>query len=368
MTAKEPKDVERGDISRRIKSALAVALSLTILIGGGAFVLVKANEAYYAIRTVEDYIGDGTDEVDVTVPKGASLGAIGDLLVNADVIKTTRAFTSAVNDEPNASKIQAGKYKLKKQLPAATALSMLLDSSNLIRIKMTIQEGLTVKQTAAIMAKASGLQESAITAALKDTSKLGLPTWANKQAEGFLFPETYELPQNATPNQVIALTTEQFAKVTDSINFVSRAGENKVSAYQALIIASIIEAEVHNSDDQAKVARVIYNRLAAKMPLQMDSTVHYAVGKSGSVTTTDAERKTPSKYNTYLNKGLPPTPIAAPGQSAMEAAVSPEAGTWLYFVTVNLDTGETLFATTNAEHQQNVAKFQQWCNEHSGRC
>ncbi|WP_028708538.1 endolytic transglycosylase MltG [Propionicicella superfundia] len=368
MSPKEPTEVEKGALGRRLKSAFAIVLSLGILIGGGVFAAVKVNEAYYAIRTVEDYIGDGKDDIEVTVPKGMSLGGIGTLLVKADVVKTTRAFSQAVNDEPDASKIQAGKYRLKTQLPAKTALSMLLDSNNLVRTKMTLQEGLTVTQSVAIMAKAGGLEQSEITTALKDASKIGLPSWANKNPEGFLFPETYELPQDPTAVQIVSLTTKQFTKVTNSINFSGRAGENKVSAYQALIIASLIEGEVHTSEYQTKVARVIYNRLAKGMNLQLDSTVHYAVGKSGTVTTTDEDRKNSSPYNTYVHKGLPPGPIGSPGQSALEAAIAPDSGDWLYFVTVDLDTGETLFTSSYEEHEANVKKFQDWCNAHSGRC
>lgn len=368
MSPKEPQDVEKGEVARRIKSAFAVLLSLGVLLGGGAFAAVKINDAWYQIRTVEDYIGDGKNDVDVTIPKGMSLAGIGTLLVKSGVVKTTRAFNDAVNEETNASKIQAGKYRLKTQLPAKKALAMLLDPANLVRIKMTLQEGLTVTQSVAIMAKASGLKASDITNALKDTSKIGLPSWANNNPEGFLFPETYDLPQSPTATQVISLTTKQFTKVTSSINFSGRAAENKVSAYQALIVASLVEGEVHNSEYQGKVARVIYNRLAKGMNLQLDSTVHYAIGKSGSVTTTDEDRKNPSPYNTYVHKGLPPGPIGSPGQSALEAAVSPDDGDWLYFVTVNLDTGETLFTNSFTEHQANVKQFQEWCSAHSGRC
>jgi UPF0755 protein len=109
------------------------------------------------------------------------------------------------------------------------------------------------------------------------------------------------------------------------------------------------------------VARVIYNRLHKKMPLQFDSTVHYAVGKDGSVGTSDADRNSTSPYNTYKVTGLPPTPIAAPGEQAIEAALNPARGTWLYFVTTNPDTGETKFATSYSDHLKNKREFDRWC-------
>lgn len=358
----------REDKARRLKSAFAVILSLAVLLGGGWFVVQQVNQAWYDFRTVEDYIGDGEGQIEVTIPRGASLGAIGTLLTEKGVIKTSRAFDKAVTKEPNAQKIQAGRYNLRLKLPADKALSMLLDTKNMIRVQMTIQEGLMLKQQVQIMAKASGLPEQAFYTAMTKPDTLGLPAWANKKAEGFLFPETYELPQNPTALQVIQLTTAQFKKVSDNMNFAGRAADLKLSPQQALTLASIIEAEVHQAEYQPKVARVIYNRLAKGMMLQMDSTVHYAVGKTGGVTTTDADRNSPSPYNTYKHKGLPPGPIGSPGEKAMEAALSPEAGNWMYFVTVDLDSGETLFADTYEEHQKNVQRFQQWCRDHSGRC
>jgi UPF0755 protein len=135
-----------------------------------------------------------------------------------------------------------------------------------------------------------------------------------------------------------------------------------------VIVASIIEKEVRRPEDRAKAARVIYNRLANRMPLQMDSTVHYAVNKSDKVTTTPADRASSSPYNTYRHVGLPPGPIAAPGKAALQAAANPTPGNWKFFVTVNPDTGATKFATTMAEHDRYVQEFQKWCSTHPGRC
>ena len=115
----------------------------------------------------------------------------------------------------------------------------------------------------------------------------------------------------------------------------------------------------------AKVARVLDNRLAINMPLQLDTTVNYANGKTG-LTTTPQDRQNPSPYNTYVHPGLPPGPIGNPGEDAIKAVLTPAQGDWLFFVVVNPDTGETRFATTAEEHQANVAIFQQWLREHPG--
>ncbi|HWU31607.1 MAG TPA: endolytic transglycosylase MltG, partial [Marmoricola sp.] len=113
--------------------------------------------------------------------------------------------------------------------------------------------------------------------------------------------------------------------------------------------------------DMNKVARVFYNRLAQGMLLQSDATVAFANNLSGTVWTTDAQRNNPSPYNTYVHKGLPPGPIDNPGLAAIQAALHPAAGPWLYFVPVNLKTGETVYSTTYADHQKAVAQLQAWC-------
>ncbi len=349
------------EIWYRVRGAFAVLLSLGVLIGGGMFVYTNARDAWVQFRTAEDYVGEGVADIEVTIPKGTTLARIADILVEADVIKTAKAFDREAASNADAKRIQAGKYRLRTQIPAKTALAMLLDPSNIIHNRMTLNEGQRLSQHVTVMSKASGISKAKLEAALKDTKKLGLPTWAKGGAEGFLFPDTYELPDKPTANEVIRLATDQFNKVADDLDFEAKAKKLKIRAYDALIVASIIEREVFRDDDRAKVARVIYNRLAAGQKLQMDSTVAYAVNKTGTVWTTQAERATDSPYNTYLHTGLPPGPISSPARKALEAAVNPAAGKWMFFQPVNLDTGETEFNDTYEGHLASVAKLQQWC-------
>jgi UPF0755 protein len=124
-----------------------------------------------------------------------------------------------------------------------------------------------------------------------------------------------------------------------------------------------VQAESGSVDDMGKVARVLENRLADGMPLQLDTTVNYANGKAG-VTTSPQDRQNPSPYNTYVHKGLPPGAISNPGEEAIQAVLNPTPGQWRFFVVVNPTSGETRFAVTAAEHQQNVQLFQKWLREH----
>lgn len=361
------RDSETGRISGReiwlrFRSAFAVLLSVGVLVGGVGFAAMRVQEAWMEFRTVEDYVGQGVAPVEVAIAKGTTLSQIADILVQHDVIKTAKAFDREAAANADSKKIQPGRYKLKTQLPAKVALSMLLDTGNIDRDWMTLTEGQRLSVQIDQMAKATKLPAKDFEAVLKKWKKLGLPKWAKNSAEGFLFPDTYELPQEPKAAAVIKQATDKFKKVIKEIDFVDAAEEAGVTPYQALVIASIIDREA-GSADREKVSRVIYNRLAKGMKLEMDSTVHYAVNKSGSAATTAEDRKVDSPYNTYRNKGLPPGPIAAPRKASLEAAVNPVEGKWLYFVTINLDTGETVFSNTGDEHKAASAKYYAWCRD-----
>ena len=358
--------VDYKEIWYKVRAALAVLLSLAVLGGGGWYIYSKGHDAWMEFRTAEDYIGNGVDPVQVTVPKGATLREISDLLFAANVIKTAKAFDREAEANADSKKIQAGKYNLKTQLPAKTALAMLLDPKNIARNRITLKDGVRLSVQVAAMSKATGVSEKDFNAKLKDWKKLGLPTWAKNGAEGFVFPDTYELPDKPTAASVLKLATDQFNAVATDLNMEDTASVLGYSPYQVLVMASIIEKEAGlNDEDRAKIARVFYNRLDPKLwplgTLESDATVAYANNITGRVFTTKEERKIDSPYNTYVHKGLPVGPITSPSKKSLDAALHPADGDWLYFTVVNLDTGETLFANTLGEQQANSAKLQEWC-------
>lgn len=367
MLFRELRDPETGrwlpkEVWYRVRGAVAVLLSLAVLVGGGWFVYGKVHEAWIAFRTVEDYIDpEGEADVVVEVPQGASTKQIADILVAANVVKTASAFDKAAANDPNVRKIQYGLYRLRTQIPARTALEMLLDPANQIKNQFQIREGLRLSQVLKSLAASTKVSEKELRAALKDRKELGVPSWIGKSNEGFIFPDTYNLPLKPTGTSVLKLPIAQFNKTLEDLAFVERAKSLGYKPYEVLIMASIVEREVFRDEDRAKVARVFYNRLEKDQLLQSDATVAYAVNKTGTVWTTPAERKSLSPYNTYRYKGLPPGPITAPAKKAMEAALNPTEGKWLYFVPINLDTGETVFAETYEEHLANVAKLNAWC-------
>ncbi len=364
----DPEEDPRKEFWYRFRSAFAVIMSLAVLLGGGGFVAVKVHDAYISYKSTDDYLGDGDKPVLVRIPEDASVTAAGDILLDADVIKSMKAFRAAVRDASTDPTIQAGQYRLKTHMSAAKALAILSDPANIQHTRVTVTEGLTVAEQAKVLAKGTSLPVSQFTKAIANTAQLGLPGWAGGKPEGFMFPDTYEVADRPTALGILQQQTKQFTKVTNSLNFSGQASSIGRTPYQALIVASILEKEGKTANDKKIIAGIIYNRLAKGMPLQSDATVLYANNATAKLTTTDAERKKASPYNTYLVKGLPPTPINNPGAESMQAAVSPAKTDYLYWVVTDPETGATAFASTIADHNRNVAKFQAWCQAHKGKC
>lgn len=353
------------------RSVFAVLLSLAVLIGGAYFVYSKANDAYTAWRTADDYEGEGTgEEVEIVIPRGAGATEVGVLLMEADVVKSARTFRRAAVDSGEWDKVQAGRFMLTKQIPAATAVEMLLDPDNAIRLMVTFPEGLANLRQWAILDREANAKIGLTSADMAEAAKTdypALPGYANGELEGFLFPSTYQVGEPAVAGHLIGTQIGQFNRIADKLKLEEGAAALGVNPRNIVTTASIIASEVSNPDDQPMVARVIYNRINAGMPLQMDSTVHYALQDWSTVTTTAEQRANPSPYNTYLHTGYPPGPISNPGESALDAALHPATTDALFFVTVDLDTGETKFAATLEEHNANIKVFQAWCSANKDR-
>ncbi|MFI6463656.1 endolytic transglycosylase MltG [Streptomyces sp. NPDC050528] len=190
----------------------------------------------------------------------------------------------------------------------------------------------------------------------KSIAKAGLklPNDAEGNPEGYLFPATYPLEKKSTPASLLSFMVNTANKKFNGAPVAAGAQRNAMNVYQAVTIASIVQAEAASKADMGKVARVIFNRLERGMPLQMDSTINYALNRA-TLKTTSSDTRLDSPYNSYQRMGLPPTPIDNPGEDAMRAAINPPPGDWLYFVTVK--PGDTRFAATYEEHQRNVAEF-----------
>jgi UPF0755 protein len=289
--------------------------------------------------STKDYPGPGQGNVQVQVVQGESLAAVGRDLKSKDVVASVDAFLQAANANQNSSKLQPGFYGLRKKMSASEALTILLDPAGRIQSKVALPEGLRMDETLKRLASSSKISLADFEKELKNAKDLGLPAYAKSNPEGFLFPATYEVTPNDTASDVLKQLFQSYARAAEKTG-VERTNR---SPYELVIIASLVEAEARHAEDFGKVARVVYNRLDAKKPLEFDSTVNYLRTEKKARLTVD-DTKQELAYNTYQIQGLPPTPIDSPGDAALQAALNPDDGDWIYFVTTSKD-GSSLFTS-----------------------
>jgi uncharacterized YceG family protein len=309
--------------------------------------------------TAQDYTGQGTGEIQIRVQDGDTLSDIARTLVKADVVASIGPFVDAAETNAASVGIQPGVYGMRQQMSGQAALDLLLDPASRLLSRVTLAEGLSVQRSLTRIAEETGRPVEEFQAAAADPVALGLPAYANGQLEGFLFPATYDVEPDDTPADVLR------AMVARTQQAFTDLGIPEELRLTVLTKASLVQAEAGSVEDMGKVARVLENRLADGMPLQLDTTVNYANSKGG-LTTTAQDRANPSPYNTYVHPGLPPGAINNPGEDALRAVLNPTPGDWRFFVVVDPDTGDTRFAVTGAEHEQNVLLFQQWLQAHPG--
>ena len=304
-----------------------------------------------------NYTGDGTGQVLVQVKPGDTATIMSQRLLDLGVVASTRAFILAAEDTKTTRELEPGFYRMHKHMNATLAYKLLLNPAALVQIKVTIPEGWRVSEIAAALGKGSGIQASDYQQALRNTGDLGLPSYAKGNPEGYLFPATYEIQPNMTATNVLQGMVTRFGQEADSVNLLNTPVPGHLSPAQIMVVASLAQAEGGKDSDFPKIARVIYNRLAIGMALDLDSTVLYALHTYG-IAASDQQLQVKSPYNTYANKGLPPGPIDSPGDAAIRAALHPAAGNWVYFVTVNPKTKETLFTASEAQFEQFKAELE----------
>jgi UPF0755 protein len=364
---------QRGHRSakRQSKGCIPALIALVLVVALGVFVYVKGVDLMKDALgggSAEDYSGDGSGSVTIEVKSGDTATDIANTLEADGVVKSAQAFIDVANANPDSTSIQVGFYAMHKKMSAESALELLLNpDQSMVTNNLTIPEGKRVNEIVALVADAGGWSEKEVQKALDNTKALDLPSYANGDPEGYLFPATYNIPPDATPADVLKLMVDEFKKRADAIGLEGGAAELGVDPGDVVKVASLIQAEASRAEDLPKVASVIYNRLDIGMALQLDSTLHYAVDSRGEIQTTDDLRDLDSPYNSYDVVGLPPTPIDSPGEDALKAALHPASTDFLYFVTVNLKTGETKFAETLAEHEQNRQEYLDYC-ETSDEC
>ena len=361
--------VERRQRKRRRHWLTSLVIVITLAAVGvlGYKAIGIMRDASAQATHAEDYKGNGEGEVTVTIPEGASGLDIGDLLQEKGVVASGKAFTNAVKNNPKGNTIQPGTYKLKKKMSANAALQALLDPETKGDHTLTVSAGHTKQIVKDRLKQVGNFTDEQIEAAFADTAGIGLPAEAGGNVEGWLAPGTYDVTEKATPKDLVK------QMVSRTVTQLKDLKVPKEDYHAVLTKASIIEREVNDSRYYGQVARVIENRLAQTNGethglLQMDSTVQYGLGRFGGIPNSTELADSNNAYNTYVHQGLPPGPIGSPSEEAIKAVLNPPAGSWLYFVTVNLETGETLFSSTSEEQKANTKKLDEYCKKNEEIC
>jgi len=346
------------------RACIPVLVALIVVLGAvGVAVWRGADVVTGWFADPEDYSGSGSGSVRIEVLEGDSSTDIGGRLARADVVASVEAFTDAAAADPRSMSIQPGSYALQEQMPAQDALTALVGGEAAIDTSVTVPEGFTVDETIDQLAGDGGLSRAELERAVRFPQRLGLPGWASGDVEGYLYPSSYQIDRDTTASGALSQMVASFVRQAGALSLVGKARVLGLAPRQVVTVASLVQAEASRPRDFPRVARTIYNRLDAGMPLQLDSTVHFATGDdSGDVFTSAKQRDDPSQYNTYQHRGLPPGAINSPGEQALRAAIDPARGNWRYFVTVDLGTGRTLFAHSLREHQRNTKQLSAYCS------
>lgn len=367
----------RGKRRRSVPGCVAVLVALAVIVGGFYFVVSWGIDAVRdQFQSAPDYSGaTAHGKVVFEVEEGDTVAEMGRNLKAAGVVESVDAFTNAAVANPDSNQIQFGYYQLQKEMAADDVVEILVDPANQVKNTVTIPEGLSVDQIVDVLAKGTDYKAKDFEKVLENPDQLGLPDYAEGNPEGYLFPATYDFGPNDDPKQMLTAMVDRWEQAAEDADLEARAAELGYTPHELMTIASLVEAE-GRGDDMPNISRVIYNRIenpdngVTYGLLQVDAAVNYALGRSGitRLTQEEIDSVADSPYNTYTQAGLPPGPIEAPGDAAIQAAANPADGDWLFYVTTNLKTGETKFTDSYDEFLQFKAELDEYCATQSDRC
>jgi UPF0755 protein len=273
------------------------------------------------------------ESAQVEVVQGDTLSSVADKLEAEGIIGSSFFFTLQARMSGESAEIKPGRYSFEAGEDDDRILAKLTEGEAVPTFALTIPEGLTLEETAEVVAENSDIPAGRFEEAANrtDYGYAFLEDPAIKNTEGFLFPKSYEFEEGATADQIVNRLLEQYLLETENVDFAGASEELNLTEYELLTVASLIEREAANEEEKPIIASVIYNRIRADMPLQIDATIQYARGEQKeNLSLADLEIDSP--YNTYQNPGLPPGPIASPSLSSIEAAVNPEETNFVYYV------------------------------------
>ncbi len=334
--------------ARRITRSAAWAITLFLIAVAVLIAMLAATRALSPVTTDKD-----VPTVLVTVPGGANVRRIGEILARRHLVRSPLAFVFAAQVAGVSGHLRAGRYELSPAMPPSQ-IAQLIALGRTAEDMVTVPEGFTVAQIARRLAARGMVRESEfLTLARTQGRTFRVNGWTppSDDLEGYLFPDTYRVPRGTTARAVITMMLTEFDERVirpDSAQFARYPG----GLPAAITMASLVEREAKADTDRPLIASALDNRLRAGMRLQCDATVQYALPQhKGRLM--DADLRVASPYNTYLHTGLPPTPIANPGLLSIAAALHPAATDYLFYVA--RPDGRHIFSATLAQHDRAVA-------------
>jgi UPF0755 protein len=342
---------------------------LALLITLGVFVAAIAIGAQFlkpllGMDKVTDYPGPGTGSVSITVPEGAGPKAVATALVENHVVADADAFVKEF--VADGGELSPGEFTFRTEMKNSDAVAVLVNKDASKVIYFALSAGLRINESLEAISKGSGIPMAQLNGFNQAPAQFGVPAKA-KNLEGFLAPGEYRFPLGTSGKDIIQKL------VSSTLDELKAQGiTDPAKQYDTVTIASIVQAEGGQAD-YGNVAGAIYNRLKPNNTetnglIQSDATVTYGLGKKSFHLTDEEKADKSNTYNTYANPGLPAGPIGSPGKTAIDAAAKPTQNDYLYWVTINLDTKETKFSKTLAEHSTYVEQYNAWCQAHAGRC
>ncbi len=347
---------------RRRRRLLALFLTLAVFVTAVA-VGAQFLKPLLGNDKPSDFPGPGSGEVTVTVENGEGTRSVASKLEGERVVANSDTFLQAFT--ASGGVLAPGDYTFKTEMKNTDAVNVLLGKDQAKVIYFALSAGLRIDESLQAISEGSGISIQDLQALSNQPAQFGLPKTA-KNLEGYLAPGEHRYPLGTSAKDILQSLVKTTVDELESQGITDPAKQ-----YRAVIVASIVQAEGGQAE-YGDVAGAIYNRLKPNDQtngfLQVDSAVTYGLGTK-SYNFTDEQRQDKSNpYNTYANPGLPPGPIGSPGKAAIDAAAKPKSNDFLYWVTINLDTKETKFSRTLAEHNTYVDQYNAWCTANVGRC
>lgn len=383
-TSRVAREARRREEQSKKRRRLAVRVGLALIVVVAVAAVFAGTKLWHVVfGSGDDYTGGGQRDIVIQVQAGDSTTMVGETLQSQQVVKTVRAFVNAAHGNSAINSIQPGFYRLRTEIPAASAVARLADPNNRVG-RLVIPEGRQLDDTTdmktnkvnpgilTLISRATCVDldgnrrcvsVDALRAAAGNSAPavLAVPPWAiepvtelgkdHRRIEGLIAPGTFNVDPAASAESILTGLISAGAVEYMKSGLLDSAQAMGLSPYDILVVGSLVQQEA-DSQDFPKVAQVIYNRLHAHHTLEFDSTVNYPLDRR-EVATTDGDRAQRTPWNTYVSQGLPATAICSPGVDALRAAEHPQPGDWLYFVTIDAQ-GTTLFTKDYQQHLANI--------------